>query len=37
MLPEFGKHAFVIWASYGGAAVITASLIAYTLIKRKDR
>ncbi len=37
IIPDFGKHSFVIWASYGTALLITGGLIAHNIIKRKDR
>lgn len=37
MLPEFGKHAFVIWASYSAVFVVTAILIIHALVGKRGR
>jgi heme exporter protein CcmD len=37
MLPDFGKYAFVVWASYGLTFVTLTGLIIHTLIARKGR
>lgn len=37
IIPDFGKHSFVIWASYGTTLLISGALIAHNIIRRKDR